>query len=398
MKILVICQLFFPEQFEINDICFTLAELGHNITVLTGLPNYPEGIILKDYRWFKKRKEVINGVKVIRVPLIGRGTSKLRLALNYISFAFSSSIQILFMKKQYDMVLVYQLSPVTMALPAIIYKAIAGKKIFLYSTDLWPESVVAAGISKNSFVFKILYRLSRWIYSKADKIAISSRLFQKYFQEVLKLDIDLKYIPAYAESLFENIGNSKEMTENSPIHLVFAGNIGEMQSVTTIIRTADILRDNQKLKWHIVGAGSALEKCRKLSDELDLKNVVMFYGKKPLEDMPRFYAMADAFLVTLSANETISYTLPKKVQSYMAAGKPIIGAVDGETSLVINEAKCGLCCGAEDFEGLARITLQFANEFEKQAVYGKNAKEYYNRHFRKDIFIDKFVSILEELK
>lgn len=398
MKILVVCQLFYPEQFEINDICFTLAEQGHDITVITGLPNYPEGVILKDYRWFKKRNEEINGVEVIRVPLIGRGNSKIRLALNYLSYAVSASIKVLFMKKRYETVLVYQLSPVTMTIPAILYKALTGKRIFLYCTDLWPESVVAAGISKESLLFKVIYLLSRWIYTKVDRIAISSRLFAKYFKEVLKIESPLEYIPAYAESLFENIDNVEQKSTNGPINLVFAGNIGEVQSVDTIIKAAGRLKDNAQIKWHIVGAGSAFDKCQKLADKLRLKDVVIFYGQKPIEDMPFFYHMADAFLVTLSSNETISYTLPKKVQSYMAAGKPIIGAINGETSVVINEAECGLCCGAEDFEVLAMIALQFANEKEKHLVYGRNAKEYYNQHFKKGLFINKFISILEKVK
>ncbi|MFZ3100626.1 MAG: hypothetical protein WA113_00165 [Desulfitobacteriaceae bacterium] len=187
--------MFYPEQFGVNDICFTLAEQGHDITVLTELPNYPKGVILKDYRWFRKRRELIKGVKVIRVPLIGRGSSKIRLALNYISYAITASICVLFMKKKHDVVMVYQLSPVTMAIPAIVYKLLSGRKILLYCTDLWPESVVAAGISKNSMIFKILHELSRWIYSKADKIAISSRLFAKYFKEVLELEGSVEYPP-----------------------------------------------------------------------------------------------------------------------------------------------------------------------------------------------------------
>jgi len=399
MKILVICQYFYPEQFRINDICFTLAELGHDVTVLTGLPNYPQGIILKDYRWLKKHREIINGVMVIRVPLIGRGRSKFKLALNYISYAVSASIYVLFMKKEYDVVWAYQLSPVTMVVPAILYRQLTGKKILLYCLDLWPENVVASGISKNSKVFKSLYRLSRWIYSKADKIAISSSLFSKYFKEVHKLKNPTEYLPAYAEGLFENIDSHKEGRESGPVNLVFAGNIGEMQSVETIIRAAGKLMYDPDIHWHIVGCGSSMEKCQKLADKLGLEDeTVSFYGHKPLSEMPSFYTMADAFLVTLSANEIVSYTLPGKVQSYMATGKPILGAIGGETRRILQEARCGLCCGAEDYEGLAQIVVQFAAEKDQHVIYGKKAREYYDRNFRKDTFINKLLSMLEELK
>lgn len=395
MKLLLVCQYFYPEQFRVNDICFELAKEGHEITVLTGLPNYPSGIVDKKYKWFKNRKEEINGVKVIRSWLLGRGKGTKRLALNYISFAISSTLNALFLKIDFDLILVYQLSPVTMALPAILLKKLTKKPLILYCHDLWPESIASAGISSDSIIYSTLLKISKWIYKSADQIFTSSKLFEEYFNSTLGIYDNITYLPVYAEDLFENINSTKK--NDDTINLVFAGNIGEMQSVETIIYAANELKENKNIKFHIVGDGSSRKKCEELSNKMKLNNVI-FYGHYPITEMPRFYEMADAFLVTLKANKVISYTLPNKVQSYMAAGKPIIGAIDGETQMVINNAQCGLCCPAEDYKGLANNIIKFSKEKEKHIIYGKNAKKYYDNNFSKEIYLKRLNSLLQKIK
>lgn len=393
MKILVICQYFFPEQFRVNDICFQLAKLGHKVTVLTGLPNYPTGIIHKDYKWFRKHHENINGVKVIRTSIIGRGKESIRLALNYLSFMINASIKSLFLKKDFDLILVYQLSPVTMAVPAILLKRITNKPLIIYCHDLWPESIVSAGILSNSTIYKVLLKMSKWIYKNADEIYTSSKLFSEYFNNTLDLYNNITYLPVYAEALFEKI-NAKQAWDNT-INLVFAGNIGEMQSVETIIYAANELKDEKNIKLHIVGDGSSRRRCEELSTSFKLDNVI-FHGQHPISEMPSFYDMANAFLITLKANKIISYTLPNKVQSYMAAGKPIIGAIDGETQIVINEANCGLCTSAENYIGLADNIKKFAKEKDKHLIYGNNARKYYDDNFSKKIYFERLSELLKK--
>ncbi len=209
--------VFYPEQFRVNDICFELAAQGHNITVLTGLPNYPSGTVAKEYRWFRKRKEEINGVQVIRSWLTGRGKGSIRLALNYLSFALSASIQALSLRKDFDLVLIYQLSPVAMALPGILLKKLTGKPLVLYCHDLWPESIASAGFSSESTLYKLLYRLSRWIYLKADHIFISSRQFEEYFTETLKISGPFIHLPVYAEVFRENTSSFRKRRHRPPL-------------------------------------------------------------------------------------------------------------------------------------------------------------------------------------
>ncbi len=289
------------------------------------------------------------------------------------------------METDFDLILVYQLSPVTMALPAILLKRRAKKSLALYCFDLWPESVASAGFSNESALYRILLRLSRWIYSKADVVFASSLLFDRYFRETLQLDIPVVHLPIYAEALFDEI---PPKAPGETLDLFFAGNVGEMQSVDTIIRAAADLKDDPGLasvRFHIVGGGSALERCRELSEGLGAENIV-FHGQHPVEEMPRFYAQADAFLVTLKKNEAISYTLPGKVQSYLAAGRPIIGAIDGETRALVERFDCGLCVPAEDWRALAKAVRRFAADGGAHAAMGRNARKCYDEQFSRERF------------
>lgn len=187
MKILVVCQHFYPEQFRINDICLELVKRGHKITVLTGLPNYPKGKVFSDYRWFRKRKEKVNGITIIRSSLIGRGKTQIRMAINYMSFAICASIKAFFMKKDFDVIYVYQLSPITMVWPAIVIKKLKKIPLIIHCLDQWPVSVTAGGFKDDSIVYKILYNWSRYAYVNADTITISSKSFSKYFENDLEL-------------------------------------------------------------------------------------------------------------------------------------------------------------------------------------------------------------------
>ena len=402
MKILIVCQYYYPEPFRISDICESLVERGHEVTILTGLPNYPEGKILKEYKNGKKRVEKLNGVEIIRCFEIGRGNNKVSLFLNYLSFMISASIKALFIKRDFDIVLVNQLSPVMMAIPAIIYKKKNKKKIITYCLDLWPDSLVAGGIKKESLIYKVFYQISRKIYKSSDKILISSKMFEKYFIDYLKVNnIEINYLPQYAEDIFFSnvcINNFKlEENINSKVfNFMFAGNIGKAQSIETIMEAANILQNNENIHFHIVGDGSNLESCKLIAKQYELNNIT-FYGRRDIYEMPMFYDMADAMIVSLKNDEKLSYTLPGKVQSYMAAGKPIIGSVNGEAKRVIEEAKCGLVCEAENFEELAKIILEFCNMNKKDEM-GKNSREYYSNYFSKEYFFKNLNTILKNME
>lgn len=394
MKILVICQYYYPEQFRINDICEELVKKGNEVTVLTGLPNYPEGVVPKEYKFFRKRQENIKGVHVIRTWEVGRRKGSLYRIINYCSYMISASLKVLFMKKQYDCVYVYQLSPVTMAIPGIIYKKLSKKKMHLYCLDLWPASLTMGGVNENTKFYKIVKRVSSWIYNKADTIMITSEQFKKYLSKELEVRTKTIYMPQYAEEIYKKTKMKKNTKQT--IDLLFAGNIGNTQSVETIIKAADRIKD-KRIKIHIVGNGSSYEECVQLSKKLELGNI-KFYGRKKIEEMNVFYQNADAMLITLKKDKNLSMTLPGKVQSYMAAGKPIIGAIDGATKEVIEKSKSGYCVNAQDYKRLAEIIEKFAKDSEKtKRKMGENAYKYYEANFGKKDFINNLTKILKKI-
>jgi glycosyltransferase involved in cell wall biosynthesis len=376
VNIAVVCQYYYPEPFRVHEVCEALARRGHQVTVLTGVPNYPMGVIPKAYRHGQMREELRNGVHIFRVRQFPRKPGRVGLALNYISFALSACAKVFAFDKEFDVIFVYQLSPILMVLPAILLKKRLRKKLFLYCLDLWPDSLIALGVKPNHPLYKVMYRVSKWCYCHADHIACTSGMFTQYFKDVLKVgDVFCSHIPQFADEVFVGVLT----IPHDEVNLVFAGNIGEMQSVETILRAAALLKEPDA-RWHIVGDGSAYDRCKKLAGELEVTGRVTFYGRLPLERMPEIYAMADAMLVTLKENETVSLTLPGKVQSYMVAGKAILGAANGEIARVISDAQCGLCCKAEDPGGLAEIASRFIHEPDRER-YGKNARRYYDQHF-----------------
>ncbi len=389
MKILVICQYYSPEPFRIADICEALAEEGNEVDVITSFPNYPMGEIYKGYEKGNHRDEIINGVNVHRVFTIGRKTGAICRFVNYYTYSIASTLYIASLKKEYDVVFVYQLSPVMMANAALKYKRKYGKKVVLYCLDLWPESLCIGGIKKDSIIYKFFEKVSARIYKSVDKVLVSSRTFKAHLSRKYGFnEDDITYVPQYAEDVFNKIGSC----DNENVTLTFAGNIGSAQDVGIIIKTAEKLKE-ENITFNIVGDGSELENIRKLSEELKLKNV-KFFGRRPVEEMPQIYSESDAMIVTLSDDEVLSMTLPGKVQSYMAAGKPIIGAINGETSQIIREAKCGFCATSENTEQFTECIRIFLKSDKEQL--GKNALKYYEENFKKDLFIDALVKELNE--
>ncbi len=395
MKILVVCQYYYPEPFRIHEVCEELVQRGHEVCVLTGLPNYPMGVIAKEYQNGQRRDETVNGVHVIRVNETPRSEGKIGLARNYLSFVVKGSLKAMTMKKDYDVIFVYQLSPILMAIPAYVAKWFSRcKRLALYCLDLWPESLKSMNISEGSMFYKAIRTVSKIIYDRASFLSYSSRSFLDYFEDTLQLkQKNYEYIPQFADSLFDEVSP----IAHDGFNYVFAGNVGMMQSVQTIIRAAGILKaDNRTdMKFYIVGDGFDIDNCKNCAKELGVEDIVEFTGRKPVEEMPYYYGIADAMIVTLADIKAISYTLPGKVQSYMAAGKPIVAAANGEIPRVIAEACCGLCSPAEDADQFAKLLLDFAQSDREQM--GRNAKEFYYAHFSKHNHINQIEQMLKRI-
>lgn len=387
----MICQYYKPEPFRISDICEEMVRRGHEVQVVTGYPNYPEGVLYNGYGKGKHIDEVINGVKVHRCYTVARQTGAIKRLLNYYSYATSSTAYVKSRKclasdgKPFDIVFCNQLSPIMMAEAAIAYKKKYKVPVVMYCLDLWPESLIAGGITRESPIYKYFHYVSKKIYSQMDKILITSRMFSNYLHSEFSISKEkIEYLPQYAEGIFEQIFPRKE---DGIFNFMFAGNIGVAQSVEVIIKAAKILK-NEPVKFHIVGNGTDLERIQNMGKNLDN---ILFYGRKPLVEMPELYAIADAMLVTLADDPVLSLTLPGKVQSYMAVGKPIIGAIDGETKFVIEDAQCGFCGKAGNEKELAENIIRFINS-DKRIKMGENARKYYEKNFKQELFMDRLES------
>ena len=394
MNILVVSQHYYPENFRITDICETLVKRGHKVTVICGYPNYPEGEIYPDYKGKNKKKhkrEIVNGVQLYRCNEIPRGHSKIKLFLNYYSVCFSMKRTAKRIKDKFDCIFINQTSPVMVGWAGIAYAKKHNIPSILYCYDLWPASLAAGGVKKTSFIYSHYTKVSKKIYQNVDHICVTSKNFVGYLNELHGVDKqNISYLPQYCEDLFGNIENK---LHNGYV-FTFAGNIGKMQSIETIVKAASLIKDRKDICIQIVGDGSDLTNCKELAKNLDTTNVE-FLGRRPIEEMPEIYANSDAMIVTLAKDELVSKTLPGKVQSYMAAGKVIIAAIDGETKEIMEEANCGYCTEAENIERLANSFRIFSTK--DKMIFAKNSRIYYQNHFDKQVFFNSLDNIINKL-
>lgn len=402
MNILIITQYFWPEAFRINDLAEGLVERGHEITVLTGKPNYPEGRFYPGYRFLNKTRESYGTIDIIRSPLLPRGkNSKIKLALNYLSFAFFASFVGVFKCKKPDIIFVFEPSPITVGIPAIFYKKIKKVPIVFWVQDLWPESVVGVEAIRSKRILRWLEKLVHYIYKHCDRILTTSKAF---FTSIRRFDVSddkLRYFPQTAESLYkpvdpDNIPEEKLMPKG--FRILFSGNIGIAQNIECILRAAELLKEHKEIKWIFLGDGSKRVWLQEQIKQRDLNDTVFWLGQFPAEAMPRFFACSDALLVTLKKDPVYSMTIPGKVQSYLACAKPIIAALDGEGREVIEEAKAGLTTHSGDPESLAKTALEMyrLNETERKLM-GLNGLDYFNQHFQRDVLLQNLENWMKEL-
>lgn len=402
MKILIISQYYFPEQFQINEIAPELVKRGHDVTVLCGIPNYPKGVVFDGYEDEKKVKDrereyfEKTGVRVIHVEQVPRGKNPISLIQNYISFARNSRKSVRILEKDFDAVLGYQLSPITSMYAALEYKKQTGAPVMYYTLDLWPVSAEAMLKSKKNPAFLWVKRISKKLYLGADRVVVTSRPFIDYLQKEIGYPVErMSYLPQHAN--MGMIDDDLSAEDNGVADFMFAGNLGKGQRLDVIIRAAKILGNRKDYMIHLVGDGRMRGELENMVREYSLEDNVTFYGNQKREDMPRFYKMADALLITLRGNNEVGDTMPGKLQMYMTTGKPIFGAINGAANEVIKEARCGSCVKAGDYEGLAnlmKLYIENPSDFEQ---CGQNARDYFLKHFTLDIYMDGLEKELESM-
>jgi len=396
MKILVVGQVFYPDNFRINDIVKELS-LNHEVHVVTGLPDYEKGCIPEEYKWFRNRNEKFYNATVHRVPMIPRKTGAFYRSLNYISYMINSSLYTLTLKGKYDVVFCYQTSPITMFVPGVIYAKINKVKTVLYSTDLWPESVKAMNIKENTFFYHIITKLSRKIYKAADKILVSSPSFIKYIEDIHGIDLaTIGYLPQYTDEEVVSGEDLHMKASSATMEFTFAGNIGIVQDIDVLLQaTAILVKKAYNVKLNIVGSGTSLAKMIDISEKLALNGVVEFYGRKTHVELNDIYKRTDVCVLTLKGLGFIGKTIPSKLQTYFAKGKPVVAATSGDSKYIIEESDAGFCVESGDVQGLADIMERYILNRDLLTSHSENALMYYNRNFSRDKFFKELYSYLE---
>ena len=399
MRILVVTQYFWPENFRINDLVSELIKKGHNVTILTGLPSYPNMEVYEKYIQDKIKYNSFNGAKIIRVPIVTRGNAGLKLILNYISFFLSAStIGVYKLRKlEFDSIFVFEPSPITVGIPAIILRRLKKAPLIFWVLDLWPETLEAVGIIKSKLILEAIGRIVSTIYKRCDLILGQSKSFISHIMR-RSGNTRVEYFPGWAESILETKISNNIVNKNKVFNITFTGNIGKSQDFPSIISAIEILKNNNKIHWTIVGDGRYFKWLKREITEKKLNNRVTLAGRHPIENMPRFFNEADALLVSLKDEPIFSLTIPGKIQAYLSTGKPILGMLNGEGARILKESNSGLVCNSGDSKSLVQNINKLSNmSIHERFKIGLNGINLSSREFDRDILINKLESWMSEL-
>ncbi len=397
--ILIVSQYYFPENFRINDIAKEWVNRGYKVTVITGIPNYPKGKFYKGYGYFRKRKEIIDGVNIKRLAIFPRFNNSLFLALNYVSFVISGWFWAKFTNIKADLVFNFEVSPMTQALPAIWYAKRKSIPSFIYVQDLWPDNLQIVGGIKNKFVIKRVNKMVDIIYTKATKILVTSNSFR---QTIVDRGVDENKVvlwSQYAEDFYKPL-KTKYRSKNDDLRIIFTGNIGDAQGLDILPKIANELKNrglSQRIKFVLVGDGRSKERLVKLIQNNELSEMFDFLDPIPSQDIPELLSKSDVAFLSFDNNELFSKTIPAKLQSYMACGMPILAIATGESKRIVMESECGFVSEPGDVY-LAVSNIIKILELDKEIFenMSKNSFKYYKKEFNKSHLMNEMDLLIKE--
>lgn len=404
MRILIVSQYFWPENFRVNDLSRELVKRGHSITVLTGIPNYPAGKVFDVYKADRKAFDHYAGAKICRVPMFARGTGSLRLLLNYLSFVLGACFfgPWRLRGQSFDIIFVFEPSPVTVGIPAVLVGRLKQAPVVFWALDLWPETLAAVGVVRSPRILAAIGSLVGFIYNRCALVLGQSRGFLKNIAKYCDDSSKIRYFPSWAEDVFcqDEIKAAPEVPlQEGVFNVLFAGNVGESQDFPAVLDAAERLKHNPNIRWLVVGDGRMTDWLCAEVKRRGLEQCFLLLGRFPVERMPSFYAHADALLVSLKRDPAFSLTIPGKVQSYLMANLPLLGMLDGEGANVIQSAEAGLVCPAGDATSLAQSVLQLAAmPREERLRLGSNGRNYANKEFNREVLMDRLEGWFVELE
>lgn len=400
--ILVVSQYFYPEQFRINDLCTEWFKRGYRVTVITGIPDYPQGRFYDGYGWFRKTKETYNGIDIIRLPIIPRGDNVFMLSLNYLSFVISGFFWKAFTKIRADLVFIFEVSPMTQALIGVWYAKKIGIPCYLYVQDLWPENVeVIAGIT-NPFIIRSISKMVNYIYHNSTRIFTTSNSFVTAINNRGVPLEKIEFWPQYAEDFYRPMEESivDEIPQDGTFNITYTGNIGSAQGLDILPKAAVVLKTlgiKKRVRFNIIGDGGYKNTLVQMINSMGVADMFNFIQPQPASSIPKFLAASDVGFLSLIDNPLFRMTIPAKLQSYMACGIPIIAAADGETRDIIEASKSGRCCSAGDPDALAMLIVDMLDLSKEDLMQmGKNACEYCSKFFNKQKLLDRMDRVFNE--
>lgn len=404
MRILIVSQYFWPENFRVNDLADELVARGNSVTVLSGQPNYPDGVVFPDYRANPRRYASYNGIPVHRVPIIPRGNSKIALVLNYLSFVVTGLLlgPWKLRGQEFDAIFVFQTSPITSAIPALLLRRLKRAPVLLWVLDLWPDTLSAIGVVRSQRMLALVGALVRFIYARCDRILIQSRAFVPKVACYMSDDRKIRYFPGWPESIFANAQPPARPAPElaawkNDFIILFAGNIGEAQDFPAILDAAEATSDLPGVRWIILGDGRARDMVESELDRRNLRDKVILLGRFPIERMPEFFAGADALLVSLKSEPIWALTIPGKVQSYLSAGVPLLAMMDGEGARIVAESGGGLVAPAGKGRLLAaRVRELIAMSRETREQMGMSGREYGDHEFDRARLVSDLETWMQE--
>lgn len=404
MRLLVVSQVFWPENFRINDLVAEFVRRGHDVTVLTGVPNYPGGKVFADYDRDASRFMTFSGARILRVPILVRGRGYKRLALNYLTFALSAAVigSWKLRGREFDAIFVYEPSPITVGIPAVVIRWLKGAPVVFWVLDLWPDSLQAVGAVRSRAVLKAVGALVSFIYERCDLILAQSKSFIPQIAKYCRDDQRIAYFPSWSEQFRQGLGD--EMAPEVPIlpnsfNIMFAGNIGEAQDFPAVLAAAELLKDEQRIRWLLVGDGRRAQWVKEEIRRRGLQDRVLMLGSYPVERMPSFYRHADALLASLKDEPIFAMTIPGKIQSYLAAGVPIVAMLNGEGAELVRRSGAGVSCSAGDPRGLAAAVRFLASIPKHQRdEMGRNALRVSTDEFNRDKLIARLETWLDDVR
>lgn len=397
MRFLIVTSHFYPENFKCNDMAFELRKRGHDVTVLAPIPDYPQGRYYDGYGVFRKRNEVVNGVKVIRTLVTPRRDASPKwLALNYVTHTLFSSIRGLWLglTGRYDAIVVHETSPVLIGIPAVIVKKIQRIPVHFWVLDLWPESLSAAGGIRNKSVIKFFGRITSWLYRNSDTILIGSKGYRESINKLGDFDAKIKYFPNWVEDSLLSISDCKVPEFPDGFNILVGGNMGDAQDLPHVMEAMRLLR-GKPINMIFVGDGRKKDFVVEFARSHGLERQIYCLGRFPLKAMPSLFGKADILFMALKDTRIFALTVPSRLQAYMSSGKPVVAMINGEGREVIKESDCGWSVPAGDSNGLAELLLQLSTE-NKEILdrKGANGKAFSEKHYNLKTCIDNLENLI----